>query len=82
MSANQQIEFEMPMPDSEIIFGKRARDKYVHIYVHLYVCQKLFSKTQFINLALVLESHFFLMALIAFCKRALPMIFVEAKPGI
>ena len=48
----------MPMPSFEIIFWKRVLRKYVHTY--MYICEKLFSKTQSITLELALRAHFFL----------------------
>ena len=34
----------MAMPSLDIMFWKRALHKYVHIYTHLFICGKLFSK--------------------------------------
>ena len=59
MSANPKIEFAMTMPSSEILFWKSALRKYVHIYAYRHICEKLFFKTQSMNLALALEAHFF-----------------------
>ena len=44
ISANPKIDFAMPMPSSEFMLLKRALHK--DIYIHIYVCEKLFSKTQ------------------------------------
>ena len=51
----------MLMPSSKIMFWKRALNKNVHTYIminaHIFICEKLFSKTQSMNLALTLQAH-------------------------
>ena len=50
---------------------------YVYIYIYMKsfsnIYSELFPKTQSMNLALALPSHFFGLALIAFWKRAIHM---------
>ena len=36
----------------------------IHIYTHIYICEKLYSKTQTMNLALTLQPHLFGMVLV------------------
>ena len=46
----------------EIMFWKRALHKYayiyIYIYVHAFICERLFSKTQSMNLALTWKAFF------------------------
>ena len=45
LSANPKINVAMAMSCSEIMLWKRALPKYVHIYMHLFTCEKLFTNT-------------------------------------
>ena len=77
ISANLKTEvaMPMPMPSSEIIFWKRALNKHVHIYTHIYICEKLLSKTQSMNLALALQAHDLEWRLAHFAKELFKIIF-------
>ena len=49
------------MPSSEVMFWREKKPtlhKYVHIYTHTFMYEKLFTKTQSLNLALALQAHF------------------------
>ena len=50
----------------------------MYIYMHVFICGKLFSKTEYSNLALALQDHFFGMVLNAFWKRASSTLFLLA----
>ena len=56
ISANLKTEFVMPMPSSRSCFGKVLFIN-THIYRHIAICEKLFSKTQSMNLASVSETY-------------------------
>ena len=58
LSANPEINVSIPMPSSEVMFWKRALHKYVHVYTYIYILEKLFTKTQSLNSALTLQTHF------------------------
>ena len=45
------------MPSLEIMFLEKALHKY-YTYTHTYICEKLFMKTQSLNLPLALQAHF------------------------
>ena len=47
----------MLMLSSEIMHWKRALHEYVHIYTYIFKCEKFFSKTQSMNLALAMQVH-------------------------
>ena len=51
---------DVAMPSSEIKFWKRPLHKYKHIGAYIHICEKLFIKTQSLNLALnlALQVHF------------------------
>ena len=55
----------MPKSCSEKMFWKRA----LHKYIHIYKCEKLFTKTQSLNLALVLQARFLEWRLTRFGKE-------------
>ena len=47
----------MPMTNTEIMFSKRALHKYIiRINILYEICEKLFSKTQSMNLVLALQA--------------------------
>ena len=48
----------MQMPSSEIMFWEKALHEYENKYTYIYMCEKLFTKTQSMNLALALQAHF------------------------
>ena len=52
------IEFAMLMPSSLCMALKRALPIYVHIYAHMCIYEKLFSKTLTISFELELQAHF------------------------
>ena len=58
MSANPKFEFSILMLSSEIILRERALRKYVHI---VYMCEKLFSQAESMNVALAFLAHFLLL---------------------
>ena len=72
LSANPTFEIAIPMPCSETIFLKRVLHKYIHIYMNLFICEKLLSKN-YNQTWLWHCKAFFGMALSAYWKRALQL---------
>ena len=61
----------MPMPILSIVLWKRAL--HIHTYEYLFMCEEIFSKTRSLNLPFELQTHCWVLALVAFWKRALHM---------
>ena len=62
-SANLKIDVAKPMPSSEIMFLKTALDEYVHIYA----CEKRYTKNAIFERSSCIASSFSRMAFNAFC---------------
>ena len=71
--ANLKIEDAMPMSNLEITFWKRAHHKYTHIHTYIHMCKALFENRNCEH-AIAMVSPFFLMAHVAFWKRALHIV--------
>ena len=72
LGANPKMEIAMPMPSLEIVIWKRA--------LHIYICEKLFTKTESLNFALALQAHFLEWRLTHFGKelfQILPMAVIQ-----
>ena len=61
ISSNPKIEVATPVSSSEVRFWKRAIHKngHIKIYTHIFRREKLFFKTQSMNLACALQANFF-----------------------
>ena len=65
----------MTMSRSEIMFWKRAFHSNLHIYAHIHIFEKLFTKLQYLNLALALQAHFLEWRLTHFGKELFKYIY-------
>ena len=86
ISATQKIKFAMPMPSLEIMISNITLPRYIYIYIymrftsyicaHIHICKRLFSKTQSMNLALVLQADYFEWRLSSFGKELFIMTYL------
>ena len=55
ISTIPKIDVAMSLPSSEVMFKKRASH---NMYTYVFICEKIFSKTQSMNLPLALQAQF------------------------